>query len=75
MGVSPRGAQALFRAAQALAAVEGRPYAIPDDVKRMVAPVFAHRVAISPRAAMAQRSAEVAEKILGEILTLVDVPL
>ena len=75
MGVSPRGAQALFRATQALAAVEGREYATPDDVKRMVVPVFAHRVAISARAAMAQRSAEVAEKILGEILTLVDVPL
>src|SRR5580658_3577032 len=75
MGVSPRGAQALFRAAQALAAVEGREYAIPDDVKRMVVPVFAHRVSISARASMAQRSAEVAEKILGEILTLVDVPL
>jgi MoxR-like ATPase len=75
MGVSPRGAQALFRATQALAAVEGREYAIPDDVKRMVVPVFAHRVAISARAAMSQRSAEVAEKILGEILTLVDVPL
>ena len=75
MGVSPRGAQALFRASQALAAVEGREYAIPDDVKRMVVPVFAHRVAINARASMAQRSAEVAEKILGEILTLVDVPL
>jgi hypothetical protein len=37
--------------------------------------VFAHRVAISARAAMSQRSSEVAEKILGEILTLVDVPL
>src|SRR6202790_5375457 len=75
MGVSPRGAQALFRASQALAAVEGREYAIPDDVKRMVVPVFAHRVAINARASMAQRSAEVAEKILAEILTLVDVPL
>jgi MoxR-like ATPase len=75
MGVSPRGSQALFRATQALAAVEGREYAIPDDVKRMVVPVFAHRVAVNARAAMAQRSAEMAEKILGEILTLVDVPL
>ncbi len=74
MGVSPRGAQALFRATQALAAVEGRDYATPDDVKRMVVPVFAHRVAVSARASMAQRSAEVAEKILAEILTLVDVP-
>ncbi len=75
MGVSPRGAQALYRAAQALAAVEGRDYAMPDDVKRLVAPVFAHRVVVNTRVAIAQRSAEVAEKILAEILTLVDVPL
>jgi MoxR-like ATPase len=75
MGVSPRGAQALYRATQALAAVEGRDYATPDDVKRLVVPVFAHRVVVNTRIAIAQRSAEVAEKILGEILTLVDVPL
>ena len=64
MGVSPRGAQALYRATQALAAVEGRDYATPDDVKRLVVPVFAHRVVVNTRVAMAQRSAEVAEKIL-----------
>jgi MoxR-like ATPase len=75
MGVSPRGAQALYRATQALAAVEGREYVTPDDVKRLVVPVFAHRVVVNTRIAIAQRSAEVAEKILGEILTLVDVPL
>ncbi len=75
MGVSPRGAQALYRATQALAAVEGREYVIPDDVKRLVVPVFAHRVVVNTRIAIAQRSAELAEKILGEILTLVDVPL
>jgi MoxR-like ATPase len=75
MGVSPRGAQALFRASQALAAVEGRDYATPDDVKRMVVPVFAHRVVLNSRVSIAQRSPEAAERILGEILTLVDVPL
>jgi MoxR-like ATPase len=75
MGVSPRGAQALFRATQALAAVEGRDYVTPDDVKRMVVPVFAHRVLLSTRAAAGQRWAGAAEKILEEILTLVDVPL
>jgi MoxR-like ATPase len=75
MGVSPRGAQALYRATQALAAVESRDYATPDDVKRLVVPVFAHRVVVNARVAIAQRSAEVAEKILSEILTLVDVPL
>ena len=59
MGVSPRGAQALYRATQALAAVEGRDYATPDDVKRLVVPVFAHRVVVNTRVAIAQRSAEV----------------
>ncbi|MBZ5636106.1 MAG: MoxR family ATPase [Acidobacteriia bacterium] len=75
MGVSPRGAQALYRATQALAAVEGRDYATPDDVKRLVLPVFAHRVVVNSRVALAPRSAEAAERVLTEILTLVDVPL
>lgn len=75
LGVSPRGAQGLYRASQALAMLEGRDYVIPDDIKRLVVPVFAHRVVINTRAVMAQRSTELAEKILQEILTLVDVPL
>ena len=75
MGVSPRGAQALYRATQALAAVEGRDYATPDDVKRLALPVFAHRVVVNSRVALAPRSAEAAERVLTEILTLVDVPL
>jgi MoxR-like ATPase len=75
MGVSPRGAQALFRATQALAAVEGRDYATPDDVKRMVVPVFAHRVVISSRGGIGKQSGNVPEKILEEILSQVDVPL
>jgi MoxR-like ATPase len=75
LGVSPRGAQALYRASQALAMVEGRDYVIPDDIKRLVVPVFAHRVMINARVAMTQRSTEVAERILTDILMLVDVPL
>ncbi len=75
LGVSPRGAQALYRATQALAMVEGRDYAIPDDVKRLAVPVFAHRVVVSTRMALAQRTADVSDRILDEILTLVDVPL
>jgi MoxR-like ATPase len=74
MGVSPRGAQGLYRASQAMAAVEGRDYVTPDDVKRMVVPVFAHRVALNVRS-ISGSSAGAAEKILEEILTLVDVPL
>lgn len=75
LGVSPRGAQALYRASQALAMLEGRDYVIPDDIKRLVVPVFAHRVVINTRALLTQRSTEVAERILQEILTLVDVPI
>jgi MoxR-like ATPase len=75
LGVSPRGAQALYRAAQALALAGDREFAIPDDVKRLVIPVFAHRVVINTRVALAQRTLELAERILNEILTEVEVPL
>ncbi len=75
LGVSPRGAQALYRAAQALALLEGRDYVIPDDIKRLVIPVFAHRVAINARTSLVQRSSELSERILQEIMTLVEVPL
>ena len=75
LGVSPRGAQALYRGSQALARIEGREYAIPDDVKRLAVPVFAHRVVINTRVALAQRTSDLSDRILQEILTLVDVPL
>ena len=55
LGVSPRGSQALYRAVQALALVDGREYAIPDDVKRLATPIFAHRVVVNTRTAMVER--------------------
>jgi MoxR-like ATPase len=75
LGVSPRGSQALFRAVQALALVEGREYAIPDDVKRLAAPVFGHRVMVNTRTALAQRRSDLGDRMIEEILTLIDVPL
>jgi MoxR-like ATPase len=75
LGVSPRGAQALYRAAQAMALLDGRTYATPDDVKRLAVAVFAHRVALSTRVSAAQRTAAAAERIIEEILTLTEVPL
>ncbi len=75
LGVSPRGSQALYRAVQALALLEGRDYAIPDDVKRLAAPVFAHRVVINTRTTLVQRRADVGERIIEEILSQVEVPL
>jgi MoxR-like ATPase len=75
LGVSPRGSQALYRAVQALALLEGRDYAIPDDVKRLAAPVFAHRVVINTRTTLVQRRTDVGERIIEEILSQVEVPL
>jgi MoxR-like ATPase len=75
LGVSPRGSQALYRAAQALALLEGREYVIPDDIKRLVVPVFAHRISINARTSLSQRSTELSERTLQEIMTLVEVPL
>jgi MoxR-like ATPase len=75
LGVSPRGSQALYRAVQALAMVEGRDFAIPDDVKRLAAPLFAHRVVINTRTTLVQRRAEAGERIIEEILSQVEVPL
>ncbi len=75
LGVSPRGSQALFRAVQALALVEGREYAIPDDVKRLAVPVFAHRVVVNTRTALAQRRSDLGDRIIEEILSLTEVPL
>jgi len=75
LGVSPRGAQGLYRAAQAMALMEGRDYVLPDDIKRLALPVFAHRVVLNQRTTLIARSSEVSERILNEILKLVEVPL
>ncbi|PWT80814.1 MAG: ATPase [Acidobacteria bacterium] len=75
LGVSPRGTLALFRAAQALALTEERSYCIPDDIKRLVLPVFAHRVVVSSRFSSSLRRSEEAEAVLREIMKSVSVPL
>jgi MoxR-like ATPase len=75
LGVSPRGTLALFRAAQALALTEDRGYCIPDDIKRLVTPVFAHRIVVSSRFSSSLRRSEEAEAVLNEILKTVSVPL
>jgi MoxR-like ATPase len=75
LGVSPRGSLQLYRAAQALAFIEDRDYCIPDDIKRLVVPVFAHRIAVSARYSSNMRRSEEAETILQEVLKTVDVPL
>ena len=75
LGVSPRGSLALLRACQSRAYVQGRDYCLPDDVKRLAAPVLAHRVVANQRAASTLRRNEEAERVLQEILDSVEVPL
>jgi MoxR-like ATPase len=75
IGVSPRGSMALHRSAQSLAYFEGRDYCIPDDVKRLVLPVLAHRVIVSSKYSSPYKRSEEAESILTEILHGIDVPL
>ncbi len=76
LGVSPRGTLALFRAAQALALTEDRAYCVPDDIKRLVLPVFAHRLVVNSRfSSSLQRRSEEAEAVLREIMKTVSVPL
>jgi MoxR-like ATPase len=75
LGVSTRGAVFLYRAAQAMALVEGRTYCLPDDVKRLVIPVFAHRIVVNPGIESFGRRTDDAKDILTEILEQVPVPL
>ena len=65
LGASPRGSHTLYRAAQTYAALQGRDYVLPDDVKRLVAPVLAHRCLVHPESAL--RGVAVAD-ILSDIL-------
>ena len=75
LGVSPRGSLMLYRAAQAMAFLEGRSFAIPDDFKQLSVSVFAHRVVVNSRfSSSTLRSSDHAEKILREIVETVPVP-
>jgi MoxR-like ATPase len=75
LGVSPRGAVMLYRAAQARAFLEGRDYCLPDDFKQLIVPVFAHRVVVSSRYVSVQKKSEQAESILREFIDTTRVPL
>jgi len=75
LGVSPRGSLALYHAAQAMAFIEGRDYVIPDDIKRLVVPVFAHRIVVNSRYSTGMRRSDEAEAALQEILKTINVPL
>lgn len=71
LGASPRGSLALFRAAQARAALNGRAYVLPDDVKALAQAVLAHRIIVSPAARLREVTAE---RIVQEIVLSVPAP-
>ena len=71
VGSSPRGSLGLFKFSRALALLAERDYVVPDDVKRSVIPVLAHRIILKPEARI--RGVK-PEQILGEILTTTEVP-
>jgi len=75
LGVSPRGAMALMRAAQALALIRGRGYVLPDDLKELAVQVFAHRVVLSNRVVSTGHDRDLQETIILEALERVEVPI
>jgi len=71
LGASPRGSLALYKTSRALAAVQGRDYVIPDDVKALAEATLAHRLIISPSARIKDVSSKV---VVEEIIQSVPVP-
>lgn len=72
LGASPRATLALYRTSRALAAIHGRDYVLPDDVKRLAPYVLAHRLILSSQTRLRNRDAE---GILHEILSSIPVPV
>jgi MoxR-like ATPase len=72
LGASPRGTLALVRSAQALAAVAGREYTLPDDVKRLAPHALAHRLILKPESQIRARSGD---SIVASLIESIDVPL
>ena len=72
LGASPRGTLALGRAAQALAALRGRGYVLPDDIKTLIPSTLAHRIILSPEARLRGRTVG---QLLEEIVATIPVPV
>ncbi len=75
LGVSPRGSQALYRAAQAMAFLRGRNFCTPEDFKPLVVSVFAHRVLVNGLYASTLKKSEQSDQVLKEIVENVAVPV
>jgi MoxR-like ATPase len=71
LGSSPRGSLGLHRASQALAAIRGRDFVLPDDVKELAEPVLAHRIIVHPAARM---KAVTSSQVVAELLDRLPLP-
>jgi MoxR-like ATPase len=72
LGGSPRASIALFRSSQALAAISGRSFVLPDDIKRLAPAVLGHRLILRPESRLRKVTAN---SVLNEILAEVSVPV
>ena len=72
LGVSPRGTMALYRTSQARAAIRGRPYVIPDDVKALASYVLTHRIIIDPQTRLRGRTTQ---EVVMDVVDQVPVPV
>ncbi|UCF36881.1 MAG: MoxR family ATPase [Acidobacteriota bacterium] len=75
LGVSPRGALALYRSAQAFALLRERDYCVPDDIKQLAVPVISHRVVVSSKYSSPLQVSEEAEHIVRELVAEIEVPV
>jgi MoxR-like ATPase len=72
VGASPRGSLAFLKMARAYAAIQGRDYILPDDVKHFARPILVHRIILQPEFWLTR---QVTEKVIDDILTRVSVPV
>jgi MoxR-like ATPase len=75
LGVSPRGSQMFYHAAQAMAFLDGRDYCTPEDFKPLAVAILAHRVVVSSLYASTLKKSEQAEQVVREIVESVAVPV
>lgn len=72
LGASPRAAMGLYRCSQAVAAIQGRDYVGPDDVKLLAPYTLSHRIILKSQARLRERSTE---DVIGDVLSQVEVPV
>jgi MoxR-like ATPase len=72
LGASPRATIALYRTCQARAAIQGRSFVIPDDVKKMAPHVLTHRLVVNPQTRLRGRTAQ---DVIREVVDTVPVPV